>query len=567
MRPLIPGLVEDLYSAGHKPFDLQVERLITFLRVALTAFAAAAFYDDPIRAGQETSAIIYLLGIYMLFGFAVALIPVLGHVRTGWQLPIHIVDVGMIALLMHFLERVSSPFILLYTFLLLGTTVRWGWRGAVLTTISLLGLEVLLVHSPGSSPTDPSVPIPNMIIRGGFIVVVGGMFAFFGAAQETTQQRLAELAAWPRPATSEIEAWGEFLNETLAHVASILRCPRVLVLWEQRDEPFLNLALWADGRCQQERKPADWFGDLTAAELNNVAYAITDVNSKKCNTCAGPVICEGPVHSNALQLQFRLTSVASAPIAGTSCQGRIFMLDKAEWGEDDLRLTGIIASRIANELDQYALRVELGDKIAGMERVRLARDLHDTILQSLIAASIHLKCLIDHVSGANRVIIDNVLQLLLDDQRRIRQLIGGPQQSPGQQHLVLLTKMHQLVHQNKNKWGCDISLSVTPDHATIPSELGDQLNFILAESIANAARHGQASQIDVTATKSSGRVRLRIKDNGRGLKIASGTYNEVALDGHNVGPVSLRTRVAELHGSLVLSTSPDGVDLNIELPA
>jgi hypothetical protein len=75
MRPLVPRLVEDLYSAAHKPFDLQVERLIALLRVALIAFAIAAFYDDAIRAGQDTSIIISLLGIYTLFGFVVILYP------------------------------------------------------------------------------------------------------------------------------------------------------------------------------------------------------------------------------------------------------------------------------------------------------------------------------------------------------------------------------------------------------------------------------------------------------------------------------------------------------------
>ena len=39
------------------------------------------------------------------------------------------------------------------------------------------------------------------------------------------------------------------------------------------------------------------------------------------------------------------------------------------------------------------------------------------------------------------------------------------------------------------------------------------------------------------------------------------------LDARNIGPVSVRTRVAELNGSLVLSTSPEGVDLRIDLPA
>jgi signal transduction histidine kinase len=564
----VPRLVEDLYSAAHKPFDLQVERLITLLRVALTAFAVVAFYFDPIRTGQDTSIIIPLLGIYTLFGFVVIFIPLIGRARTGWQLPVHIIDVGMVALLMHFMERVSSPFILLYTFLLLGATARWSWRGAILTTASLLGLELLLIFSPNGPSTDQTLPIPNIVIRVGFLVVVGGMFAFFGASQETSRRRLAELAAWPNSATKEAELRGRFsLDTILNHVAGILGCPRVLLLWELTDEPFLNITLWADGHYQQDRKPVDAFGDWTAAELQSMAYASTDVNSGKCSTFGGPVTCEGPLHNKLLQLQFGLTSVASAPITGASCEGRIFMLDKAEWSEDDLILTEIVASRVGSELDQHALRLELADTIAATERVRLARDLHDGILQSLVAASVHLKSVAVHSSDATRAVIEDVLQLLLDDQRRIRHFITGRQQSSEQPTLVLATKMQQLIDQNKRRWGCDILLSVTPDDATMSLGVCDQLDFILAETIANAARHGQASRIDVTVSKSSDRVLLGVKDNGRGLETASGTYDDAELDARNIGPVSVRTRVAELNGSLVLSTSPEGVDLRIDLPA
>jgi signal transduction histidine kinase len=563
----MPSLAADLYSAGHKPFDLQIERLISLLRVALTAFATAAFYDDPIRAGQDTTIIIYVLGTYALFGLTVVSIPLIWKVRTGWQLPIHIIDVGMISLLMHFLERVSSPFILLYTFLLLGATVRWSWRGALWTTLSLLSLDLLLILLPPLS-TDMILPIPNIIIRGAFLIVVGIMFAYFGASRDAIRERLTELAAWPKPVgkATAVQAAAP-LDETLNHVASILKCPRILLLWGEADEPVLNVVLWVDGHCQQHHEPADAFGNWTPPELSKMAYATTDVNSGRCNTLTGPVVCEGALSNKLLRRQFGLTSVASAPITGENCTGRIFMLDKPEWSEEDLVLTEIVASRTGIELDQHALRLELADKVAATERVRLARDLHDGVLQGLIAASLHLKSVTGQVRGATSTIIDNVLELLLDQQRRIRHFIGGGQQAHDMARLALSVKMQQLVEQNRLQWACDISLSVWPDDATIPPELGDQLTFIMAETVANAVRHGQASRIDVMVRKSSDRVLLCVKDNGRGLEAATGTYNEVELASRDLGPVSLRTRVAELHGSISLATSPQGVDLRIGLPA
>src|SRR5437879_4730097 len=185
----MPRLAEELYSAGHKPFDFQVERLIALLRIALTVFSVAAFFVDPIRGGPKPLAILAVLAVYAMFGLFVASIPIIGRARTGWQLPIHIVDIGMISLLMYFLETISSQFFVLYTFLLLGATVRWNWRGAVWTTVTLLSLEVMLILWPRGLGIldlgdDPSAPLLNALIQTAFLLVVGGMFAFFGASRE-----------------------------------------------------------------------------------------------------------------------------------------------------------------------------------------------------------------------------------------------------------------------------------------------------------------------------------------------------------------------------------------------
>src|SRR5258706_7381498 len=117
----------------------------------------------------------------------------------------------------------------------------------------------------------------------------------------------------------------------------------------------------------------------------------------------------------------------------------------------------------------------------------------------------------------------------------------------------------------KRQWGCDVVLSVSPKGATVSRELGYQLEFILAEASANAVRHGQASRIDVAIETIPDRIRLRIADNGRGLEGKTRAYSQSDLSNFNIGPLSLRKRIAELNGSLSLLNSPQGVELHVEL--
>src|SRR5437660_144459 len=114
------ALTEELYSAGHKLFDLQVERLIVLLRATLAAFSLVAFVVAPGNEDLSKTPVVAILSGYTVFGILVALTSLIARAHTGWQLPVHLIDTGIIALLMFFLETISSTAFLLYTFLLLG---------------------------------------------------------------------------------------------------------------------------------------------------------------------------------------------------------------------------------------------------------------------------------------------------------------------------------------------------------------------------------------------------------------------------------------------------------------
>jgi signal transduction histidine kinase len=565
-RHQIVTLAEELYSAGHRPFDLHVERLIALLRVALTVFSAAGIYEASILLNQNKSATILLFAAYGVFALGVVAISLISQARTGWQLPTHLVDIGMVSLLMHFLET-SSPFFLLYTFLLLGATTRWNWRGAVWTTTSLLGLDLLLTFVTGGFHLGNAAgAVIWSVLKDAFLVVTGGMFAFFGASQEASRNRLLKLAAWPSPAGDQLDDIFVLLDAALNHVANIMQVRRVLLLWILSDEPFLCISTWFNGQSQHDRKPADELVDWTAAELAGLTFASSNVMSRKCISARGTINAKVPLISEALCTAYQLTSVASAPICGSNCAGRIFMLDKPDWGEDDLILAEIVAERIVIELEHSALRQQLAERIASTQRIRLARDLHDGVLQGLTAAALQLKSVVGRVGEEAKEGINNVLDLLTFEQRRIRFFVEGRRLSIAGPTLELGERIRQLAKQNSRLWLCEVHVATTPEQLWVAGDLVDQMEFVLAETVANAVRHGRASRVDVTVKVATDRIQLRICDNGFGLKNAPGVYTHEELAARQIGPTSLCARIRELDGDLTLRSSSEGVEICIELP-
>ena len=88
---------------------------------------------------------------------------------------------------------------------------------------------------------------------------------------------------------------------------------------------------------------------------------------------------------------------------------------------------------------------------------------------------------------------------------------------------------------------------------------------IVQEGVLNAARHADPSLVSVDFAVDSARLRLRIIDDGRGFPF-HGTFDLQELDARNLGPLTLRERVAELRGRLRLQSSETGTELPIELP-
>ena len=91
----------------------------------------------------------------------------------------------------------------------------------------------------------------------------------------------------------------------------------------------------------------------------------------------------------------------------------MFILDRPHWGDDDLTMTEIVASRLHLELEYYALSVELRETAASRERIRLARDLHDGVLQTLTGAALQLSSIDSHSGQELKHKLEDIRELLL----------------------------------------------------------------------------------------------------------------------------------------------------------
>ena len=216
--------------------------------------------------------------------------------------------------------------------------------------------------------------------------------------------------------------------------------------------------------------------------------------------------------------------------------------------------------------DQAAVALELAEARLDSERLsvledrdRIARDLHDTVIQRLYATAITLMGTvrrIDDETSSRRV--QNAVTDLDDTIRQIRSTIFALQSS-GEDAPRLRTRVLDLVNGAAESLGfAPRLLTQGPVDTDVDEATGGHLVAVLRELLSNAARHAHATAVDVEVSVADGRVVLRVRDDGEG--IPEGV--------HRSGLRNIASRAEELNGSVRIDSAPgEGTEVRWSVPA
>lgn len=199
------------------------------------------------------------------------------------------------------------------------------------------------------------------------------------------------------------------------------------------------------------------------------------------------------------------------------------------------------------------------------ERTRIAQELHDTLLQGFLSASMHLHVAASHVpeDSAVRRQLASVLELMrrvVDDGRHaIRGL-----RAPGGGIDDLAAAFTRVARELGLADSTECRVVVTGQRRTIHPLIRDEIYRIGREALANAIRHAAATLVEVALDYRDDHLRCVVRDDGVGID------DEVALSGRDGhwGLIGMRERAEALGGRLqVRSRRAAGTEVELWLPA
>ncbi|HEY4048640.1 MAG TPA: two-component regulator propeller domain-containing protein [Acidobacteriaceae bacterium] len=204
------------------------------------------------------------------------------------------------------------------------------------------------------------------------------------------------------------------------------------------------------------------------------------------------------------------------------------------------------------------------------ERVRIARDLHDTLLQSFHGVLLRLETvsfLLRERPMEAQETLDSTIEQVAEAITEGRDAVQGLRDSTVQGNdlpLAISTLGEELaVGPSKHRSG--FRVAVEGEARDLHPILRDEIYKIAAEALRNAFRHAQAKQVEVEIRYDDEQFRLRVRDDGRGIDpaVLSGQGSE----GH-YGLRGMRERATVMGGKLVVWSEVNaGTELELRVPA
>jgi signal transduction histidine kinase len=210
-----------------------------------------------------------------------------------------------------------------------------------------------------------------------------------------------------------------------------------------------------------------------------------------------------------------------------------------------------------------ALSKTAGEVATLEERRRIARELHDGLLQSLATHLLRLetcrKHFLESPEDLNRE-LQSIEANTRDSMKLIRRFLASKETQsfpPG----MLVEYLKGDLRFLRDGLGMQVVLQTEPEDLSVPETIEHDLYFVLREGLMNITRHAQASRADLTLSQTETEIRGFLKDDGIGFEPID------AGNGHGLGLTSMRERIEKLRGELDIQSSPGkGVRISFVLP-
>ena len=558
----------------------RLELIIATARTFLAAGALLAISLEPSGPHQYAETAYKFLVLYDIHSFVVLVLIRfwrLSSPRFGALL--HVIDIGWAVGITFLTEGPSSPYFALFVFVLLAAAYRWGFRETLTTGIVAAVLLAFQAVAVSLGLVSASMQLSELIMRSTYFMLATFLLAYLSNQAHGLRAEAAVINRLTDKVNAR-EGLAASIYVVLRDLLELCGSRRATVVLKELSTG--RVVLW-DAADDRAESASDVNGvDLDAAQRRPYLFSVPPnvtaweqskrwkhgkerIDSLAIDKEGKPVrgsqiAVPADFHGGGWTTLLALRIGFSNDWVGVLC-----ILDPTARPSGDRRLRflqGVMVHITPVLQNAYLLR-RFGLRVGALERARVARELHDSVIQSLTAVEMQLDVArrdgaVAQGTAGKLTYIQNLLrQEILNVRDLMEQLRPHPDDA---RHLG--ERLTELADRFHRETGIDVRFRSNVDHFDLPAELCHELTRIVQEALINIRKHSGAANVLLSLHVDDAAWKLIIADDGRGFGFV-GTASHAELAAGRIGPRTIRERVEVIGATLQMRSGPDGARLEI----
>lgn len=565
----------------------RIEQVLATARAFLAFGSLFAIYVDPSEPTGYAGLAYVLLAVYAIHS---VLALILTRARPTWAPALgpvlHAIDIISTVIITYLTEGGSSPFFVFFVFVLLAAAYRWGLHETVVTGLAaniLVLVETGVMHQAGYEPR--SFELTELVMRSVYLLLATFLLGYLAEEEKALRADASRIARIMTKVRVEAGLRAS-IQGVFGELMALVGATRALITLEERDTG--RTFLWDAARQPGTRESTIGMTELAPAERGRYRFKPPGpVESWGAVKRRGPAgrgqlslvaldgqgrrVARGFSVPEQIVAPFAWHSLLSVPVTfGAEFTGRLLLLSRhaRRRPERELRFVGTTVRQIGPALYSLYLLRRLRARASAIERARVARELHDGVIQSLIGLEMEIDVLrrdADRAPVETGAKLAHIQRLLRQEVANVRDLMQQLQPTETESR-NLLEVLAEVVERFRHQTGIGASFVCDLNEVELAPQICRELGRIVQEALVNVRRHSGATTVVVRFGSRDGVWQLIIDDNGRGLDFA-GRLSQEALDRQRRGPVVIKERVRLLGGTLAVDSQPGaGLRLEISIP-
>ena len=561
----------------------RTEFVLATARAILTVLSMIAVYVDPTDPLEYSHIALWMMAGWTIYSVGVLVWLRASSLARSTPYLLHGLDILWPAVISLFTQGPNSPFFAYTVFALAAAAFRWGLPECLATAVLGIGLlDVQALLLTGGPPAWEltllgEFDVNGLIIRCSYLLVLGLLIGYFGESEKERRAESIVLNRILRTVRAE-QGLGASLHSAVNELLRIYLSDRAYVLMQDltRDRIFLwqvdsktppDTQLFAtevaaaqpSAYLLPEASPT-FYAMHTEAGVQVLALQGGDL--KELTSSEFPFL---PFHKGEID-----TVLSTATELGNEWFARLYLINARVGAnrEQELQFAERILRQVAPALYSVFLVRRLRKRAGAIERARVARELHDGAIQSLISAEMQVDVLrrrserehqpmsaeLEHIQYLLRREVLNLRELM----QQMKPLELGPEQ--------LLDHMADMVDRFRRDTGISAQFTTELQDVPLSPHACRELVRIVQEGLVNVRKHSAAQHVLVRFGRENGFWKLTIADDGTGFGF-DGRLSHNDLVNSARGPAIIKERVRNIGGELNLESHPgEGARLEITIP-